>query len=127
MVYCPVQISREYTIGSEALCYVASLRRVGELLGLDNYLPEVVLQRFFRKHPACERSGVTWQNLTKLMEQCNSFQKKFKKSESSLGVGDLVRIWFVPRFLATWIWLRSELSLVFTYVGSVQLQRVTCL
>jgi hypothetical protein len=79
MVYCTVQISREYTNDSEALCYVASLRRVGELLGLDNYLPEVVLQRFFRKHPACERSGVTWQNLTKLMQQCNSFQKKLKK------------------------------------------------
>jgi hypothetical protein len=67
-------------VDSYGLCYVASLRRATSLLGLDNFLPDVLLENVFRKH-----CGLTWQDCTKLIQACNSLQKRVRSPGLTFG------------------------------------------
>ena len=68
-----LQFERRYTADDRNRCYVESIRTVGLLLGLSNYLIDPVLAKFLRKFPAAADGGVTWALLTKLVQMCNVF------------------------------------------------------
>ncbi|GLE06773.1 hypothetical protein PINS_up016318 [Pythium insidiosum] len=76
------KIPRTFTADDNERCYVASLRRASELLGVPDYLPDVVVDRFLSLRPEVDERGITWKDLTKLMQLSNSLLKK----KSGVGV-----------------------------------------
>lgn len=65
-----------FTADESERCYIASLQCAAELLGIQNYLPDICLEIFFTQRGRVITDGVTWQDLTKLMQLCNARQKK---------------------------------------------------
>jgi hypothetical protein len=46
---------------------------------LVDYLPDVLLEKFYRTHPKVQTEGITWKALTKLMQMANSVARKARK------------------------------------------------
>lgn len=76
---------RTFTADDNGLCFVASLRTAASLIGLQDYLPDVCLKKFLSKHPEASSVGLTWQLLTKLMQLCDSFERKRKGKGFNFG------------------------------------------